>query len=84
MAPSLTTKEQDYELEAEKKDPELSTPPSDDIQPESNQVPEPGPDAPPTTQEWVSGFKLLPIVTAITLACLLMMLDTVTWASLKV
>jgi hypothetical protein len=76
MASSLTAKEQTSEFEAEKKDLEFFVPPSDDIQPHSNQVPEPGPDAPPATQEWVSGFKLLPIITAITLGCFLMLLDT--------
>jgi hypothetical protein len=78
LPPSPTNKEQPSELEAEKKEQELSTPPSYDIQPESNQVPEPAPDAPPATQEqdWVSGFKLFPIMTAITLGCFLMLLDT--------
>ena len=66
------------DLEAEKKIQKLSTPPSDDMQPESNQVPEPAPDALPATQEqeWVSGFKLFSIMTAITLVCFLMLLVT--------
>jgi len=64
--------------EAEKKDDELSIPPSDDIQPESNPVSELASDALPATQEqeWVSGLKLFTIMTGVTLVCLLMLLDT--------
>ncbi len=62
-------------LEAENKEQETSIPLIYDIQLESAQVPEPAPDALPA-KEWVSGFKLLTIITAITLVCLLMLLDT--------
>ena len=73
----LSTRPSD-DLEAEKKEQELSTPLSDDIQLESNQSSQLASDAPLATQEqeWVSGFKLFPIMTAITLGCLLMLLDT--------
>ena len=66
------------DLEAEKNKQQLSTPPSVDIQPETSQFHEPAPHAPLATheQEWVSGFKLFTIMTAITLPCLLMLLDT--------
>lgn len=66
------------ELEAEKNEQELSISPLGDIQTQPDQFPEPAPDAPPAIQEqeWVSGFKLFTILTAITLPCLLMLLDT--------
>jgi hypothetical protein len=74
--PSLAD-EQPLELEAEKKEQELSSLPSDDNQPESNQVFEPAASTPTTQeQEWISGFKLFTIMTAITLPCLLLLLDT--------
>jgi len=67
------------DLQAEKVERDLSIPPSEDLQLGlDNDVPEPAPDAPPATQEqeWVSGFKLFTIMTAITLVCFLMLLDT--------
>ena len=72
------SKEQTSDVEAGKKEQELSTPLSDDIQPELNYVPEPGSNAPGTSQEeeWVSGFKLFVIMTAVSLVCLLMLLDS--------
>jgi hypothetical protein len=71
-------KEQYSDVEMEKKEQELPTPLSDDIQPGLNQIPEPRSNAPITTQEqeWVSGFKLFVIMTAVSLVCLLMLLDT--------
>jgi hypothetical protein len=71
-------KEQHSDVETEKKERELPTPLSDGIQSELNQVPEPGSNAPSTSQEqeWVSGFKLFVIMTAVSLVCLLMLLDT--------
>lgn len=64
--------------EEEKKEQELSTPPSDEIQPKSERVLQSVPNAPPAAQEpeWISGFKLFTIMTAITLVCFLMLLDT--------
>jgi flagellar biosynthesis protein FliP len=74
--PPSPTKEQPSDVDSENRERELSTPPSDDIQPESNQGHEL--DVSPTTQEqeWVSGIKLFNIMTAITLVCFLMLLDT--------
>jgi len=63
------------DLDSEKNEQELSTPSIDAIQP--TQVSEPAPDASAIIkQEYVSGLKLLPIMTAITLAFFLMLLDT--------
>ena len=77
IAPTSPTKEQPSEPEAGKEEAELSTPPSDDLQPESNQDSGPA-DTPPASLEleWVSGFKLFTIMIAITLVCFLMLLDT--------
>jgi hypothetical protein len=76
--PSPIKKEQLSELGTERKEQELSPPPSEDSQPDSNQVLEPSADDPPLTQEqqWVSGLKLLPIMIAVTLGSFLMLLDT--------
>ena len=56
----------------------LSAPPSDYLVPESNSAPEPTPTAPAASQEdeWVTGIKLLNIVAALTLVCLLLLLDS--------
>jgi hypothetical protein len=64
--------------EEDMKEQELSTPPSDEIQPNSERVPQSAPNAPAAAQEpeWISGFKLFTIMTAITLVCFLMLLDT--------
>ena len=77
IAPTSPTKEQPSEPEAGKEEAELSTPPSDDLQPESDQDSGPA-DTPPADPgpEWVSGFKLFTIMIAITLVCFLMLLDT--------
>ncbi|MCJ1386881.1 hypothetical protein MMC17_010009 [Xylographa soralifera] len=78
--PSSPTRQElsDLDGEAEKNEQDLSFPPSDDLEPESEQVPEPAPTAPPATQEepWVSGIKLLNIISALTLVCFLVLLDT--------
>ena len=56
----------------------FSAPPSKDLKPEmaedSEHAPKPAP--PAQEQEWVTGFKLLAIMTAVTLVALLMLLDT--------
>jgi hypothetical protein len=77
IAPTSPTKEQPPEPEAGKEETELSTPPSDDLQPKSDQDSGPA-DTPPADPEpeWVSGFKLFTIMIAITLVCFLMLLDT--------
>jgi hypothetical protein len=74
--PSLTMKVSEIEPEESKND--FSAPPSDDSQAGSHEDPKPVPEAPQPTQdqEWVSGFKLLSIMTAVSLVCLLMLLDT--------
>ncbi|MCJ1399411.1 hypothetical protein MMC11_002613 [Xylographa trunciseda] len=68
----------DLDGEAEKNEQDLSSPPSDDLESESTQVLETAPTAPPATQKepWVSGIKLLNIISALTLVCLLVLLDT--------
>lgn len=75
--PSLTEKKVS-EIDPEESKEEFSTQPSDDSQAESHEDPQPVPEAPQPSQdqEWVSGFKLLTIMTAISLVCLLMLLDT--------
>lgn len=64
-------------LDTKSKEMRLSTAQSDAIQPESSQITEPAPNATPATQEheWISGFKLFIIISAITLPCVLMLLD---------
>lgn len=77
MAPTSATKEQPSEPEVGKEEAALSTPPSDELQPESDQDSGPA-DTPPADPEpeWVSGFKLFTIMIAITLVRFLMLLDT--------
>jgi hypothetical protein len=76
-SPSLTEKKISEIEPAESKE-EFSAPPSDDSQAESHEDSQPVPEAPQPTQDqgWVSGFKLLTIMTAVSLVCLLMLLDT--------
>ncbi|KAI9740060.1 MAG: hypothetical protein M1818_004811 [Claussenomyces sp. TS43310] len=78
ITPPSPTKSQPSQREAGEKEQSLSTPPSDDLEPESNQVPDPETMTAPATEdhEWVSGIKLLSILVAITLVCFLMLLDT--------
>jgi hypothetical protein len=66
------------DIEVEKKEHDLSSSPSDGIESESEQVPELTPTAPAAGQEeqWVSGIKLFNIMAAITLVCVLVLLDT--------
>ena len=65
------------ELDLEDKERCLSNRSSDGLGLESNRAPEP-PDALPAEQdfEWVSGVKLLNIMTAVTLVCFLVLLDS--------
>lgn len=74
--PSLTKKVSEIEPEESKDD--FSVPPSDNSQAGFHEDPKSVPEAPQPTQdqEWVSGFKLLTIMTAVSLVCLLMLLDT--------
>ncbi|PMD64171.1 MFS general substrate transporter [Hyaloscypha bicolor E] len=74
--PSLTKKVSEIGPEESKDD--LSAPPSDNSQAGFYEDPKSAPEAPQPTQdqEWVSGFKLLTIMTAVSLVCLLMLLDT--------
>jgi hypothetical protein len=66
------------ELQAEDKEQERSIPSSSDPENESNPAPEAKTTATPALEEheWVSGIKLLAILTAITLVCFLVLLDT--------
>jgi flagellar biosynthesis protein FliP len=71
--------EQSQELEVEKRQHELSTPPSDYSEKESTQTPEQQLTDDARTEEeqqWATGIKLLIIMAAITLVCFLMLLDT--------
>lgn len=72
-----TLPQQRSELSLENKEHDSSTPPSDESESISTQAPEP-PFALPASQnlEWVSGVKLFNIVAAVTLVCLLMLLDS--------
>lgn len=67
-SPSLTSQVD------EKREHDLLTPPSDKVE---SSVSEP-PTAPPADKEheWLSGFKLFTVVAAVTLVCLLVLLDT--------
>jgi len=78
--PPSPTKPQSSALdqEAAKKEQDLSFPRVIELEPESNLASEPAVANPPATQEdqWVSGFKLLNIIAAITLVWLLVLVDT--------
>jgi hypothetical protein len=66
----------ELDKETEKEEQQLSSPVSEDLEPESKQVPEPATTAPVEQEEqWVTGIKLLNIITAVSLVCLLMLLD---------
>lgn len=65
--------EPSQEQEVEKRQQEISTPPSDDYEKESTQVPEQQPEE---EHNWATGIQLLTIMAAITLVCFLMLLDT--------
>ncbi|KAG0650485.1 Efflux pump mlcE [Hyphodiscus hymeniophilus] len=60
-------------LHSEKPEHNTSTPSLAEVQ-QSSQDPTATPHM--EEEQWVSGFKLIPILTAVTLACLLMLLDT--------
>ncbi|KAK9315522.1 major facilitator superfamily domain, general substrate transporter [Lipomyces starkeyi] len=77
-APPSPTRPEPAELEANHDEKELSAPSSNDLKPEPNDDPEPPPPAPSSAQEyeWVTGWKLFMIMTAVTLVALLMLLDT--------
>jgi hypothetical protein len=64
------------ELDSEK-DQELSAPGSDETKPEPDQVLESTPNftSADAEEKWVTGFKLFTIMGAISLVCLLMLLD---------
>lgn len=79
IPPSPTKLEpSELDVEASKKEQDLSSPPSEELEPESNQAPEPATTAPTASQEeqWVAGIKLVNIMAAITLVVLLVLLDT--------
>jgi hypothetical protein len=71
-------KSHSMELQAEDKEQDRSIPSSSDPENESNPAPKANTTAtpPPEEHEWVSGIKLLTILTAITLVCFLVLLDT--------
>lgn len=75
--PSPTLPQEHSELDFEDKNYEFSIPPFNEFELDLNLGPEPL-ITPPANQkpEWVSGIKLLNIVTAVTLVCLLMLLDS--------
>lgn len=75
--PSPTLPQEHSELEFEDKEYEFSIPPFNEFELHLNLGPEPLV-TPPANQkpEWVSGVKLLNIVAAVTLVCLLMLLDS--------
>ncbi|KIM97024.1 hypothetical protein OIDMADRAFT_44464 [Oidiodendron maius Zn] len=66
------------EPEEDRNEKELSTPPSSDIEPKPNLVSESALTIVPAAEEleWVSGVKLLSVITGVTLVCFLMLLDT--------
>ncbi|KAH6675189.1 putative MFS multidrug transporter [Halenospora varia] len=74
--PSLSDK-RGSEFKSEGSKEQISVPPSDHSEVESQEDSR-AVQAPPSTQdeEWVSGLKLFAIMTAISLVCLLMLLDT--------
>ncbi len=75
---TIPTWEHSLEHETEKRQMELSTPPSDDSEKESTQLPKQElTDQAPTEEEqkWVTGIPLLIIMGAICLVCFLMLLD---------
>lgn len=76
--PQSPATSQVLDSEADKNEKELSTPPSSDIEPKPNLVSESALTVVPAAEEleWVSGVKLLSIVTGVTLVCFLMLLDT--------
>lgn len=75
--PSPKLPQQRSELDLEDKERCLSNPPSDGLEPETIPASE-QPTALPANQnlEWVSGVRLLNIITAVTLVCLLVLLDS--------
>ncbi|KAK9243070.1 major facilitator superfamily domain, general substrate transporter [Lipomyces tetrasporus] len=77
-APPSPTRPEPAELEANHDEKGLSAPSSNDLKPEPNDDREPAPPAPLPAQEyeWVTGWKLFMIMTAVTLVALLMLLDT--------
>ena len=81
--PPPRTYKQAFGPKAKKGEHTLSTPLSEDLHSESEKQTleeQPGASAPPaiaaTDEQWVSGLRLLAIMAAVTLVCLLMLIDT--------
>ncbi|RFU30250.1 hypothetical protein B7463_g6108, partial [Scytalidium lignicola] len=77
--PSAPSEPQPFELNGgiDNKEQYLPSSPSEDFEPESNQVPDQASTDPTANQEdqWVTGIKLINIMAALTLACVLVLLD---------